>query len=203
MDNASYQTISAKTLIQVRRSARFCCIMRTMAKPAASRRSPPERRIIVVVAPPIEELDLVGPLQVFSSVNRLAGHAIYSIEVVTAGKQMAVNGESGMLTFTAQGRFEDVNGKFDSVLLVCGVGSRTARDPALFSWLRKVAAFGGCLRGLFSARGSRIAEREEGDLTLEVRPRAGRTVSAGEGGIRFSVGQGRKHLHVRRHFSWY
>ena len=93
-----------------------------------------------MVAPPIEELDLVGPLQVFSSVNRLAGHAIYSIEVVTAGKQMAVSGESGMLTFTAQGRFEDVNGKFDSVLLVCGVGNRTARDPALFSWLRKAAA---------------------------------------------------------------
>lgn len=111
-----------------------------MAKPVASRRSLPKRRIIVVVAPPIEELDLVGPLQVFSSVNRLAGHAIYSIEVVTAGKQMAVSGESGMLTFTAQGRFEDVNGKFDSVLLVCGVGNRTARDPALFSWLRKVAA---------------------------------------------------------------
>jgi transcriptional regulator GlxA family with amidase domain len=39
---------------------------------------------------------------------------------------MAVNGESEMLTFTAQGRFEDVSGKFDSVLLV-GVGSRSAR----------------------------------------------------------------------------
>jgi transcriptional regulator GlxA family with amidase domain len=110
-----------------------------MAKPAAPRRSPAERRIIVVVVPPIEELDLVGPLQVFSSVNRLAGHAIYSIEVVTAGKQLAVNGESGMLTFMAQGRLEDLTGKFDSVLLVCGVGSRTGRDPALFAWLRKVA----------------------------------------------------------------
>jgi transcriptional regulator GlxA family with amidase domain len=104
-----------------------------------SRRGIPNRRIIVVVAPPIEELDLVGPLQVFSSVNRLAGQAIYSIEVVTAGKQMSVNGESGMLTFAAQGRFEEVKGKFDSVLLVCGVGSRKAREPALFSWLRKVA----------------------------------------------------------------
>ena len=27
----------------------------------------------------------------------------------------------------------------NSILLVCGVGTRTARDPALFSWLRKVA----------------------------------------------------------------
>ena len=172
-----------------------------------SRRGIPNRRIIVVVAPPIEELDLVGPLQVFSSVNRLAGQAIYSIEVVTAGKQMSVNGESGMLTFAAQGRFEEVKGKFDSVLLVCGVSSRTARDPALLSWLRKVAPLvrrlGAVCVGSFLFAEAGLLNREEGDLTLEVRARAGGTVSAGEGGIRFSVGQRRKHLHMRRHFSRY
>src|SRR5258708_7678340 len=107
-----------------------------MRKPATNQA---KRRIIVVVVPPIEELDLVGPLQVFSSVNRPGGRTIYSVEVVTSAKQMAVKGEGGMLTFTAQGRFQDVKGKFDSVLLVCGVGSRTARDPALFGWLKKVA----------------------------------------------------------------
>ena len=41
------------------------------------------RRIVVLVVPPVDELDLVGPLQVFNSVNRLAGRAIYTIEVVT------------------------------------------------------------------------------------------------------------------------
>jgi hypothetical protein len=38
--------------------------------------SPPtnvSRRIVVVVVPPVDELDLVGPLQVFNPVNRLAG----------------------------------------------------------------------------------------------------------------------------------
>ena len=48
------------------------------------RRPSPARRIVVVVVPPVDELDLVGPLQVFNSVNRLAGHAIYAIEVVTS-----------------------------------------------------------------------------------------------------------------------
>ena len=52
--------------------------------------------IIVVVVPPIEELDLVGPMQVFSSVNRLAGRAIYSVEVVTTAKRMEVKGEGGI-----------------------------------------------------------------------------------------------------------
>jgi transcriptional regulator GlxA family with amidase domain len=96
------------------------------------------RRIIVVVVPPIDELDLVGPLQVFSAANRLAGKAVYQVEIVTNAKELRVQGEGGLLSFAAQGRFRDVKGKFDSVLLVCGLGTRTARDPALFSWMRKI-----------------------------------------------------------------
>jgi hypothetical protein len=64
------------------------------------------RRIIVIVVPPVDELDLVGPLQVFSSVNRLAGRTIYVC---------------------------------DSVLLVCGLSTRSVRDAALSAWLRKMA----------------------------------------------------------------
>jgi transcriptional regulator GlxA family with amidase domain len=100
---------------------------------------PRKRRIIVVVVPPVDELDLVGPLQVFSSVNRLAGQQRYSIEVVTNAKQLKVAGEAGLLNFLAQSHFQDVKGKFDSVLLVCGIASRTTRDAALFAWLRKTA----------------------------------------------------------------
>lgn len=98
------------------------------------------RRIIVVVVPPVDELDLVGPLQVFSSINRLAGQAIYSIEVVTTSKQLKVAGEGGLLTFLAQSHFQEVKGKLDSVLLACGVGSRTTRDATLFAWLKETAA---------------------------------------------------------------
>ncbi len=89
-------------------------------------------RIIVVVVPPVDELDLIGPLQVFSSVNRLTGQPIYSIEIVTNTKPLKVQGEGGVLTFLAEGHFRKVRGKFDSVLLVCGLASRTARDLALF-----------------------------------------------------------------------
>jgi transcriptional regulator GlxA family with amidase domain len=98
------------------------------------------RRIIVVVVPPVDELDLVGPLQVFSSINRLAEQAIYSIEVVTTAKQLKVDGEGGLLTFLAKSHFQNVKGKVDSVLLVCGVGNRTTRDPALLAWLKESAA---------------------------------------------------------------
>ena len=98
------------------------------------------RRIIVVIVPPVDELDLVGPLQVFNSVNRLAGRPIYTIEVVTNANRLTVEGEGGVLTFIARHHFSKVEGKCDSVLLVCGVGSRSVRDAALSAWLRKMTA---------------------------------------------------------------
>jgi len=89
--------------------------------------------------PPVDELDLVGPLQVFNSVNRLAGRPIYAIEVVTNANRLTVEGEGGVLTFIARHHFNRVEGVCDSVLLVCGLGSRSVRDKALSGWLNKMA----------------------------------------------------------------
>jgi transcriptional regulator GlxA family with amidase domain len=113
--------------------------------PAASRKSGVRRngagrRIVVVAIPPIDELDLVGPLQVFNSVNRLAGRRIYTIEVVTSADRMTVEGEGGVLNFLARHHFRKVEGPCDTVLLVCGLSGRSVRDPALSRWLRKMAA---------------------------------------------------------------
>src|SRR5215470_8763414 len=98
------------------------------------------RRMIVVVVPPVDELDLVGPLQVFTSVNRLAGHQIYEIEVATNSDRLNVEGESGVLTFGAKHHFSMVSVPCDSVLLACGLTSRATRDPALSAWLKKMAS---------------------------------------------------------------
>src|SRR5215510_9120046 len=92
------------------------------------RRQDLARRIIVVVVPPVDELDLVGPLEVFKSVNRLAGRNIYSIEVVTTADRLTVEGEGGVLTFMARHHFSQAEGECDSVLLVCGLATRAVRD---------------------------------------------------------------------------
>jgi transcriptional regulator GlxA family with amidase domain len=104
------------------------------------RRPCASRRIVVVVVPPVDELDLVGPLQVFNSVNRLAGRTLYAIEVVTNADRLTVEGEGGVLTFLARYRFDRVEGVCDSVLLVCGLSSRSVCDAALSAWLRRMAA---------------------------------------------------------------
>ena len=74
----------------------------------ASRHSS-SRRIIVVAVSPVDELDLVGPLQVFNSVNRLAGRTIYTIEVVTNAERLTIEGEGGVLTFVARHHFKKVD----------------------------------------------------------------------------------------------
>ncbi|HXQ72188.1 MAG TPA: GlxA family transcriptional regulator [Pyrinomonadaceae bacterium] len=97
------------------------------------------RRIVIVVVPPIEEMDLVAPLQVFSAANRLSERKIYSLEIATNGRALEVPGEGGMLCFLAQRRIQEVKGSIDSVLLVCGVGTRLLRDRELSQWLKTIA----------------------------------------------------------------
>src|SRR5439155_22301315 len=94
---------------------------------------------VVVVVQPVDELDLVGPLQVVNSVNRLAGRKIYAIEVFTNAERLLVVGQGGVLTFMAKDHFSKVAGACDAVLLVCGLGSRSVRDAALSAWLKKMA----------------------------------------------------------------
>jgi transcriptional regulator GlxA family with amidase domain len=94
--------------------------------------------VVVVVVPPVDELDLVGPLQVFNSVNRLARRTIYAVEVATSTDSLTVQGEGGVLKFVAKQHFKEV-GACDSVLVVCGLVSRSVRDAALSAWLKKKA----------------------------------------------------------------
>jgi len=111
--------------------------MAVTKKDSAAVHNSPGQRIVVVAVPPVDELDLVGPLQVFNSVNRLASRNIYEIEVVTNTDSLTVEGEPGVLTFVARHHFNKVEGACDSVLLVCGLKSRSVRDAALSAWLRK------------------------------------------------------------------
>jgi transcriptional regulator GlxA family with amidase domain len=96
-------------------------------------------RVIVLAVPPVDEFDLVCPIQVFGAANRLAGKSVYTVEVATVGKDLKVQGEGGLLSFLAGTHYKSLNGPFDSLLLVCGLGTRDTRDPALFAWLRKSA----------------------------------------------------------------
>lgn len=98
------------------------------------------RRVVVLAVPPVDEFDLVCPIQVFGAANRLARRPVYSVEIATSGKGLKVQGEGKQLSFLAETNYKDLTESFDSLLLVCGLGTRNVRDPTLFAWLRRVAA---------------------------------------------------------------
>jgi transcriptional regulator GlxA family with amidase domain len=98
------------------------------------------RRVVVLVVPPIEELDLVGPVQVLSTASRLMARSgrSYAIEVVSTSRDHLIAGESG-LALVAGGHYTGVAGEIDSLLVVSGVKGRNRRDDELAAWLRRMA----------------------------------------------------------------
>jgi transcriptional regulator GlxA family with amidase domain len=95
-------------------------------------------RVVVLVVPPIEELDLIGPVQVLSTATRLLrGRGTpYQIQVVSTTRDQVITGESG-LSIVAQAHYQGLKGEIDSLLLVSGVSGRNRRDEELFAWLRE------------------------------------------------------------------
>jgi transcriptional regulator GlxA family with amidase domain len=107
-----------------------------------------QKRTVILVVPPVDELDLVGPVEVFGTANRLVGggRRPYVVEVVTTAPDRKIDGEGG-LSLLAHRHYQDVRGRPDSVLVVCGVGARTMRDRTLLGWLARA---GGTTRRLGS-----------------------------------------------------
>src|SRR5712672_2041312 len=99
------------------------------------------RRIVLLVVPPFEELDLIAPVEVFGTANRLLhpGKPVYSVEVVTNARNREIAGECG-LRVMAQMHYSEVQPNPDSVLVICGVGARHTRDRPLLDWLGTVAS---------------------------------------------------------------
>lgn len=104
--------------------------------------TPPPRRLVLLAVPPIQELDLTGPLAVFGAVDHaraaLGAPPAYRVEVATAGPDLAVAGESG-LTVLAHARVADLRGAIDTLLVVGGNRPHAPGDldPALLAWLRR------------------------------------------------------------------
>ncbi len=96
------------------------------------------KRIVILVVPPVDELDLVGPVEVFGTANRLLAGKPYSVEIVTTARDLVIAGEHG-LSMLAHRDYRVAAGRADSVLVVCGLGARSTRDAALGSWLRRAA----------------------------------------------------------------
>jgi transcriptional regulator GlxA family with amidase domain len=99
------------------------------------------RRVIIVAMVPAQELDVVGPLTVFSMANqvleeRSVATELYAPEVVSGGTSRTIHGQSG-ITLAAARRFAEVRGPIDTLLVAGGSGARGRISPRLIDWIRR------------------------------------------------------------------
>lgn len=130
-------------MTKVQRFLPYSFFMKTRRKdpPGTSEGRPrPSRRVVILADPPVEELDIVGPWEVFQSVNnalRDEGRA-YQLELASTSGRRAVNGDSG-LTLIADRHYTAVKGAIDTLIVSGGTGSLRMHNSRVVEWLRRMS----------------------------------------------------------------
>jgi len=103
-------------------------------------RSRPLRRIVMLAVPPIEELDVVGPWDVFATANNALGPEgpHYALELVTTGPRLSFAGDTG-LTLSAARHYRQLKGDIDTMIIPGGTGPQARQKAAMRAWLRSVS----------------------------------------------------------------
>ncbi len=101
-------------------------------------------RIVFFTLPPVREIDLVGPLDVFTSANRaVGGKPLYDVQIVSAEKARPDSKIAGMcgLSLHGHGDFHTFSGEIDTLLVPGGIGVEEKNpEQAAVEWLRRAAA---------------------------------------------------------------
>jgi transcriptional regulator GlxA family with amidase domain len=98
------------------------------------------KSIAMLVIPPVQGVDVIGPLEAFAMANTVLGEAErlpqYALRVLTTDRDLRVPTSSGV-QILAQQHYRQVRGKIDTLLIAGGRGARECDDPALIAWLRR------------------------------------------------------------------
>jgi transcriptional regulator GlxA family with amidase domain len=104
------------------------------------------RHVVLLAVPPIIELDLVGPLNVFQGASRLSiapgdvasGARAYRVTVASAGENRVIAGECD-IQLIAHRHYSELDESIDTLLVIGGTGISEHSDPSLSEWLRSQA----------------------------------------------------------------
>ena len=96
--------------------------------------------MVILGVPPVEELDLIGPLEVFAGANRVLGARgpAYDVRVVSSQPKPIIAGECGV-SLLAHGYYRRLREPVDTLVVVCGPASKDTRDSRFSLWLQKTA----------------------------------------------------------------
>jgi len=103
----------------------------------AAKRSSTARQMVFLTVPPIEELDLVGPWDVFATANGLfgSGKPAYDMRLITTGRARVFTGDS-CLRLCADSQYNQFSGPVDTLIIPGGTGPQAISDRGVLNWLR-------------------------------------------------------------------
>jgi transcriptional regulator GlxA family with amidase domain len=115
------------------------------------------KRVIIVAVPPAQELNVVGPLSVFSTANEMltsfgSDAPRYDVELVSANMELKINSQAGF-SIVASRSYSDVDEPVDTLLISGGEGAYAGTSPDFLTWLKArrhtVRRFGSLCTGAF------------------------------------------------------
>lgn len=96
------------------------------------------RRVVVLAFAGAQAIDVVGPIEVFSAADRLAGGDRYTVELVS-GRAEPIATSSGVRVLPDRA-IAGVRGSIDTLIVAGGEGVRAAlADPRLVGWVARAA----------------------------------------------------------------
>lgn len=101
----------------------------------------PTRRIVLVAVPPLEEVDLFGPVSCFLAANResQAMTPPYQLDIVAGTEGNNIAGHSGIALLSTQ-CFTEVSGHIDTLIIASGREAHLSHSKKLLNWIRQTAA---------------------------------------------------------------
>lgn len=97
------------------------------------------KRIVFLLLPPVRELDVVGPVDVFATANRLSGRQLYEVVVLGTERELTVVGMSG-LSLVCTDNLGSFSGSMDTLLIPGGQGCETGEPPvSAIEWVKRAA----------------------------------------------------------------
>jgi transcriptional regulator GlxA family with amidase domain len=100
------------------------------------------KNIVFFALPPVREIDLVGPIDVFATANQITGgKPLYNLRVVSA-ESVKGGRLAGMfgIHLSCDDDYRSFKGEIDTLLVPGGIGvEQKAATPAAIQWLRKAA----------------------------------------------------------------
>jgi transcriptional regulator GlxA family with amidase domain len=128
----------------------------TIKKPITRHHAPLQmrRHIVILAVPPANELDVVGPFQVFAIANRhfTENNNPYEVEVTTTATERNIAGHSG-LSIVSHSFYRDIRDGVDTLLVAGGLGARSGGKPSVLEWInymsQKTRRLGSVCTGAF------------------------------------------------------